>query len=224
MNTKGLLDLGVSEVVNRTTGKLIGYAFTEPNGKGFFERWLLFENPNNDFEVRSAPAHMASWSLGDWQEKVAQLWQPESYYVWAQADVYRYGETYDGVKWTEIPPATHLPSPSFPERPGVDFQLDYGDQCVQHCARGIIDVVQHDKCGHGFVIRGLSQETSVEFWTLSVGDASVCEPRNFISEGAIQAESLDAFVNLANSKWREESVFIITACVNYHGKLPPFGV
>ena len=214
MNTNGLLGLGVSEVVAPSTDKLIGYAFAEPNGKGILERWLLFTNPRNDFEVRRASQPVASWSLEDWQEKISQLWQPGAYYVWAQADVYRYGETYNGVTWTEIPPSKGLPPPSFPNRSGASFQLDW-NECSFPCVR------QGDLCGYGYVIDGLTKGSSVEYWLLPADYVPAAAPTSIAPSLTCLAGSLDEFVQLTNKSWQPGATFCITGCINYKGNAPP---
>src|SRR4051812_15583391 len=103
MTITGQLALGAAQIIQQTTGELIGYAYTVANGKGQLQRWLLYKNPHNSFDVRAPPAPMAAWTLSDWRANVVELWRPGSFYVWAQANVYRHGETVDGQTWTQIP-------------------------------------------------------------------------------------------------------------------------
>ncbi len=214
MNTNGLLALGVSEIVARDTGKLIGYAFVEANSKGFFERWLLYTNPRNEFDVRAAPAAMAGWSLADWQEKVPELWQPNSYYVWAQAKVYQHGQTYDGVTWSEIPAGANLPLPLYPGRGGAPFQLDW-DGCF------FPSLWQGQLCGYGFVLNGLNQSESAEYWLLPAGYAPTNASMSVAPNPQHQAASVDAFVQFANQQWGTGATFCITGCTNYKETEPP---
>jgi hypothetical protein len=217
MTTTGLLDLGVAEVADRRTGELLGYVFTEASGKGQLQRWLLFRHPQNEFEVRLPPAsaNMTNWSLAEWQARVPSLWQPNGYYVWAQADVYRHGETYDGVTWTEVPKAASLPSPTFPERPGSKYQLDYLEG-------KLIDVRQGDWLGRAYVVRGLTVESGIEYWSLPAQYQAAGSARTSVAVGAGEATSLDAFVDITNRTWAAGCTFLITGCLNYHGTAAPF--
>ncbi|MDC0746718.1 hypothetical protein [Polyangium mundeleinium] len=210
MTTTGLLDLGAAEVVDRTTGELLGYVFTLASGKGQLQRWLLFRDPRNELEIRPPPASMASFTLADWQAQVPSLWRPNGYYVWAQADVYPHGET-----WTQIPPASALPEPSFPERPGSNYQLDY-------TGGKVIDVLQEDWRGSAYVVRGLSQTSSIEYWSLPARYRPAGSTRAVVSVGTEEATSLDAFVRLANTSWGPGCKFVITGCLNHHGTAAPF--
>lgn len=214
MNTNGLLRLGISEIVSRSTGKPIGYAFAEPNGKGIFERWLLFTNPRNDFEVRPAPDSMASWTLDDWQDNVSSLWQPGSYYVWAQADVYEYGATYGAVTWNQIPSSAKLPAPTFPNRSSATYQLDWIDGRLPTVRQG-------DVCGYAFVMDGLDRGSSVEYWFLPAAYVSTGASTSIDPTAGQHAPSIDAFVELANHNWQPGARLSITGCINYHGAAPP---
>lgn len=214
MTTTGLLDLGVAEIVDRGTQELLGYVFTVANGAGQLQRWLLFRNPQNELAIRPPPASMAGYSLADWQANVPALWRPESYYVWAQADVYEHGKTYNGTTWTQIPPSTRLPEPSFPERPGSNFQLDF---------TGLVaDVLQDDSRGLAYVVRGLGSESSIEYWSLPARYQPAGRARAAaIAVGVREAISLDAFTTLCNETWSPGCTFVITGCLNYHGSAAP---
>jgi len=216
MTTTGQLDLGAAQVVDRSTGELIGYVFTVPNGNGQLQRWLLHRAPRNEFEVRPPPASMANWSLADWQANVPTMWKENGYYVWAQADVYRHGNAYDGTVWNRVPSASSLPAPSFPERPGSDYQLDYREG-------KIIDVLQGDWRGRVYVVRDLDQASSIEYWFVPAqykpaGKANAAA----LTVGAENAPTLDAFVDLVNQSWGAGGTFVITGCLNYHGSASPF--
>lgn len=215
MTTTGLLDLGVAEVVNRQTEELLGYVFTEANGTGQLQRWLLFRHPENNLAIRSAPASMANWSLSDWQANVPSLWRENGFYVWAQANVYQHGNTYDGVTWTQIPSSGNLPAASFPERPGSNFQLDWMDG-------KIIEVRQGDWLGRVYVARGLTAESSIEYWALPSQFQAAGSTRTSVSMGTAEVSSLDAFVDIANRTWSPGGTFLITGCLNYHGAAAPF--
>lgn len=216
MTTTSLLDLGAAEVVDRQTGDLLGYVFTEANGNGQLQRWILFRNPQNELEIRPPPTSMAHWSLADWKAGVPALWRPNGFYVWAQADMYVHGGTYNGATWSQIPPASRLPEPSFPERPGSNYQLDY-------TGGKVLDVLQNDWRGHAYVVRGLSQESSIEYWSLPASYQPAGNARAAsVSVGLGNASSLDAFIDLANASFGAGCTFVITGCLNYHGSAVPF--
>jgi len=214
MTTTGLLDLGAAEIVDRRTGELLGYVFTVPNGGGQLQRWLLFRNPGNELAIRPPPASMASLTLADWQANVPDLWRPNGFYVWAQADVYQHGGTYHGVTWTEIPAASQLPVPSFAERHASSFQLDWTGKAL--------NVVQGDGRGQAYVVRGLTAESSIEYWSLSARYQPAGKTQSVdVSVGIGEVSSLDAFVALCNTTWAPGSTFVITGCLNYHGSASP---
>ncbi|MDC3955179.1 hypothetical protein [Polyangium jinanense] len=215
MTTTGLLDLGASEIVDRNTGELLGYAFTVESGKGQLQRWLLFRHPQNELEIRPPAPAMATWSLADWQANVPSLWRPNGFYVWAQADVYRHGETYDGVTWAQIPSVSQLPKPTFPELPGSNYQLDYTGK--------VADVLQENWRGRAFVVRGLTQASSIEYWSLPARyQPAGSRGTTTVTVGTEEASSLDAFVEHSNRTWSTGSTFVITGCANYHGSATPF--
>lgn len=215
MTNSGLLNPGVVEVIDTETQQLIGYAFTMENGRGQIQRWLLFQHPKNHFSVRAAPASMSQWSLADWQKHVTDSWRPNGYYVWAQADVYEYGGTYAGVTWNELPSAENMPAPSFPDRPGAGFQLDYLDGKLIH-------VRQEDVRGLAYVVRGLDDESSIEYWLLSAQYQAAGVSRTEIASGEAAASSLEAFVTPAQSMWNSGARLVITGCLNHHGEAAPF--
>lgn len=211
----GLLMLGAAEVFDSKTQELLGYVFTVAHGQGQLQRWLLFRNPNNQFEIRPPSESMAQWSLEDWQKHVIATWRPNGFYVWAQADVYKYGGNYDGVTWTRLPSADDLPKPSFPDRPGSNFQLDFLDG-------KLIDVRQEDGRGHAYVVRGLENESSIEYWALSPRYKAAASTRTEIAVGNEAAASLEGFVKHCQGSWSPGSTFVITGCLNHHGAAVPF--
>ncbi len=215
MTITGLLALGAAEIVDHATQELLGYVFTQAHGQGQLQRWLLLRNPHNEFEIRSPSKEMAGWSLDDWQDHVAKSWRPNAFYVWAQADVYTHGDTYGETTWKQIPSADDLPKPSFPDRPGSNFQLDYLDGKV-------IRVVQDDWMGRAYVVRGLSQESSIEYWVLPARYVPAGEARTRVSTGSEQARSLSEFVEMNQSSWTPGATLIITGCLNYTGEAAPF--
>ncbi|WP_437667288.1 hypothetical protein [Sorangium sp. So ce1182] len=210
---KGQLALGAVQIVNAGSDEVIGYAYTVENGLGQLQRWLLHRDPQNEFVVRPPPASMLGWSLADWQAGVKSLWQPGSYYVWAQADLYRHGGTYNGVTWTRLPAASKLPPPTY--YPSAPRQLDPDGR--------IIELRQLQRAlGLAFAVRGLADASSIEYWLLP----EAYEPAGrsvsaAISVGARQAGSLDAFIDVANQSWAPGCTFAITGCVNHHLQTPP---
>lgn len=216
MNTTGQLDLGIAQVTRLNSTEVIGYVYTVPSGKGQLQRWLLFCNPDNSFSITAAPKDMSSWTLGDFQANIPKLWRPGSFYVWAQADVYRQGETYNGVTWTQIPEAASLPAPTYPDIPGVSFQLDPGG-CI-------IMAGQQGEAGAAmvFTTRGLADASSVEYWMLLAGyQPSGANATAGVSVGVQCVGSLDGFISTANRSFGDGASFVITGCVNYTGQRAP---
>lgn len=215
MTTTGHMDLGAAQIINPATGAVIGYAYTVESRGGQLQRWLLHQDPENRFDVRPPPPDMASWTLADWQANVPRLWKPGSHYVWAQADVYKHGGTYNGVTWTRIPGTSDLPPPRFFERPDLSFQLD-------PTGGKIIDILQELFRGMAYTLDGLRDATSIEYWMLPAsfkpaGKLSAATIRT----GSQDASTLDDFLDIANRSWGEGCAFVITACTNYHGDRAP---
>jgi hypothetical protein len=215
MKTTGLLALGATEIIDHNTQELLGHAYTIAHGQGQLQRWLLFRHPENELAVRSPSEEMAKWTLEDWQNHVENLWQPDGYYVWAQADVYEYEGTYDGVTWSQIPSADQLPAASFPERPGSDFQLDYLDG-------RIIELFQDDRRGQAYVVRGLSEASSIEYWHLPARFEPAGMARTRVTRGREIVGSLHGFVEKCQPYWSSGSKFVITGCLNHHARSAPY--
>ena len=213
--TTGLLALGAANVVDPNSGELIGHVYTIAHDQGQLQRWLLFRNPKNALEVKPPSEDMANWSLEDWQAHVENLWRPNGYYVWAQANVYQYGETNSETSWRELPPARNLPEPSFPERMGANFQLDYMDG-------RLLDIRQNDYVGKAYVVRGLGQESSIEYWLLPANYQAAGNTPMTVSPGRTSVAHLDGFLDACRSAWGPGSSFVITGCLNYSGQAPPF--
>lgn len=212
MITTGQLALGAAEVVS-TTCEPICYVYTVATPTGQLQRWLLHKDPQNAFKIRRPPSHMAGWSLSDWQANVPKEWRKGSIYVRAESVVYRHGETYDGVVWTKIP--ADLPPPIFPKGSGESHQLD-------PIGSRIIHVMQEDRRGLAFTVRGVHAESNAEYWLLP----GAYEPAGGSAEAGIvmgseEVSDLDQFVRLANQSFQPGSLFIITGCVNYAGDAPP---
>lgn len=214
MATTGPLQNGVAQIVRRGTRDVIGYSFAEASGGGQMQRWLLFEDPNNAFEIQPPPDAMKAWSLTDWKVNVPGLWKPGSRYVRAQSNAYQHGGTYAGVSWARIPNNSKLPAPTYPPA-GDDLQLDpEGGRAL--------DILQDGVRGHAFTIRGLTDASNAEYWLLTerfmpAGLGATAA----VTVGAKAARTLQDFVNLANQSWGPGCVFCITGCVNYSGTAAP---
>lgn len=215
MTTTGQLDLGLAQITRRNGTEVIGYVYTVPSGKGQLQRWLLFCNPDNSFDIKPPPKDMSSWTLGDFQANVPKLWRPNAYYVWAQADLYRQGQTYNGVTWTQIPPAANLPAPTYPDVSGASFQLD-----PTGCR--VIDISGNALTGMAYTVGGISDTSSVEYWMLPSGfQPAGASASAGVSVGAQSATSLQDFVTTANRSFSAGAAFAITGCVNYTGQRAP---
>lgn len=213
----GLLALGVAQVKSRRTQEVIGYVYTESNDVGQLQRWLLYRNPENDFELGPPPDHMVGWTLREWQANVPSLWRGRSYYVWAQNKLYLYGGTYDGITWTRIPPASRLPKPTYPEVGDGPLQLD-------PTGGKLLDVVDPARGAHGiaFCVGGLAQESSDEYWMLPAQfQPAGKSARVAISVGQQDAKDLEQFVQVANRSWGPGGAFVITGCINHEGTAAP---
>lgn len=213
MTMNGPLQSGAVEIVNPSTREVIGYAYTVETGRGQLQRWLLFLNPHGALEVRPPPEHMAGWSLSDWQAHVPSLWKPGSFYVWAQADVYRHGDTYDGVTWSQIPPVSQLPEPSYyPSPPDGHFQLD----------TRLVKFLLDSQVGYVFTMCSLLDSASQEYWSMPAGAQAAGGACTLaVAPAADDVGSLGAFIDMANQSFGPGSSFAITGCVNYHGDAPP---
>ncbi|WP_437303848.1 hypothetical protein [Sorangium sp. So ce388] len=241
MSFIGLLQSGAVQVVNPKNRQVIGYAFSVETERGQLQRWILFEHPHNTLDIEPPPEHMARWSLSDWRSNVAALWRPGSFYVWAQADVYRYGEAREQQKWAKIPPASRLPAPTYPDVGFSDFQLDPTGgrllEVLQLRAGGVVlapnepleaagarlnGAMPLEARGLAFAVNGLLDPASTEYWMLP----AAYEPAGksaavAIKTGTQKAGSLQEFIDVANQGWSPGSTFVITGCVNYRGDTVP---
>lgn len=210
MKITGQLDLGAAQVVSRSTGSLLGYAFTVANGDGQLQRWLLYQSPQNDFEVKAPPQSMMGWTLADWKSNVPSLWSQGATYVFAQANIYRH----DDAGWSQIPEVSRLPDPHFPLGPSP-FQLD-------PTGVRILDVLQGSIRGLAYSLRGLQDPTNIEYWMLPATylPAGKTAKAN-ITAGLLAARSLQDFIDTANLTWGPGSSFVVTGCNNYHGSSAP---
>jgi hypothetical protein len=214
MITTGQLDLGTAQIVSRATGEIIGYAFTEASTHGQLQRWLLYRDPQNAFDVQPPPATMAGWTLSDWQTNVPKLWQTGAFYVWAQADMYQYGGSYNGVTWKQIPKASALPTPTYPNVGAGSFQLDPGGK--------VLYLLQDQLRGLAYTLGGLRDPSSAEYWMLPAAyKPAGVGGKAGINIGAENAGSLQEFVDLANQSFGTDCRFVITGCINYRGERAP---
>jgi len=226
----GQLSTGLVQVVAPGTGEVLGYAYTVPNGGGQLQRWLLYRNPQNTFDVVAPPAEMARWTLADWKANVPSLWRPDAYYVWAQADTYEYGRTYrheyDGghyeTQWDQIP--ADLPAANYPSE-GSRYQLD-------PTGWNVINVLQwaSNLWGMAWAEDGLRDAAAAptgrarnrEYWFLPAGfQPAGGDRRTSVAVGTLEAGSLDRFVDLARQRWAPGAVLTITGCCNYFNAEPP---
>ncbi|WP_437663424.1 hypothetical protein [Sorangium sp. So ce1182] len=222
MTILGQLQTGVVRIVKPGTGTEIGFAFTVEDGKGGqLQRWMLYEDPRNELEIRPPSQSMASWSLSDWQTHVngalRTKWNEGSIYVWAQSNVYLPGNTYNGVKWGDkIPPAASLPKPVFPPEGAAHMQLDF---------RTLVTKIYQDTLrGLAFTVGRLSDLSSVEYWALSPSYQPAGKPNAVAAtstRAGTTATSLDDFIAVANKSWTANSRFVITGCVNYRNANGP---
>jgi hypothetical protein len=218
----GQLAAGLTSVVAPKTGEQLGYVFTEVNAQGQLQRWLLYRDPQNTFDLVAPSADMARWTLDDWKAGVGTLWKPGAYYVWAQTVVYAYGGTYGTVRWDRIP--TSLPDPVFPRGDG-NFQLDPTGWYVMQALQWSSGI-----WGMAFTVKGLadaSQSTtghakSAEYWLLPNGfQPAGGGQRTSVSIGTLGASDLTSFVALCNERWTSGAAFAITGCANYTNDVPP---
>jgi hypothetical protein len=220
--SNGQLSTGLVQVVAPGTGELLGYAYTVANEGGQLQRWLLYRNPENTFDLVAPPADKAAWTLEDWKANVRSLWRPSSYYVWAQTTVYAHGGTYGGVRWDQIP--TKLPAPVYPPE-GDSFQLD-------PTGAHPISVLQWgtDLWGMAWTEDGLRDASATstgrarnaEYWFLPAGfQPAGAGGKTSIAVGSLRAEGLDQFVALANQRWAPGAVLAITGCKNHFNQVPP---
>jgi hypothetical protein len=242
MTMTGQLELGVVQVNSSASGALIGYAFSEAVPHGQLQRWILYQDPANAFEIAPPPASMAGWTLADWQTNLASLWKPGSIYVWAQASVYEHGGVYDGVTWTKIPDVDSLPHARFPAVPGQDFQL------VPPTKQAVLELASvgaqptalaaasggaqptalapasaaAQPTGLAYTIDGVHDAHNREYWMLPAGSQQAGGSRRAaVRAGAAHAPTLQSFVDLANQRWAPGSIFVIVGCSNYKGDAAP---
>jgi hypothetical protein len=211
MTMTGPLQLGAVQVVS-PTGEVIGFAFTTASGKGQMQRWLLYKDPGNALEVRPPPADKAGWTLADWQANVPSLWKPNSYYVWAQADVYEYGVTYGNHRWTTIP--SNLPQATYPKVPGLEphAQLDPDPW-------KLIFVKQLMVQGLVFTDGGMRHPSNVEYWMLPSGYKGAGATAASVATSTEDVRSLEGFVGAANQSWGAGCSFVVIGCINYTGEI-----
>lgn len=168
----GPVGSGVIRVIAGTR-TVLGYAHTAPrsDGPGQLQRWLLYADPLNDFEVEEE-AEMGSLELGTWRERVSTteanggLWRSGSYYIKACVDLYRHGESRAGHDWTTIP-SPPPPSPPFPEPCDVSAggrQVDPGGGKILQRRPG-----QRVFEGHVFSTASVNASESTEHWYLPDG-------------------------------------------------------
>ncbi|WP_437570128.1 hypothetical protein [Sorangium sp. So ce542] len=239
MPTTGQLQLGLTEVYAPGTNTVIGYAFTEQSGAGQLQRWILFDDPENALEVRkpSAQSPITATTLGEWRDQVGRLvrqrWQPDWRYVWAQADVYSHGGTSGSDAatwtWTQIPPASRMPMPTYPDVDADCAQLDpdcKALEIVQNAIRGLV----YTSPALASARASASSASTVEYWLLldEYAPAGGLKPTTVGAAGGRHvtltddpALALQKFIDLANASWKPGCAFVITGCVNHTGQFAP---
>lgn len=219
----GQLATGLVQVVAPGTGELLGYVHTEAIEGGQIQRWLLYRNPQNTFDLVTPPEDKARWSLTDWQANVRLLWRPDTFYVWAQTTVYEYGHTYNGVAWDKIP--SKLPEPSYPKTIGDVFQLDPTGMhpiSVLQWATNVWGMAWAEDGLCDAAVTPSGRAKNREYWLLPAGfQPAGGAGRTSISVGSLRCESLNQFVALSNERWSPGSIFAITGCANYFNDVPP---
>ncbi|WP_437504205.1 hypothetical protein [Sorangium sp. So ce1099] len=218
-----LLPAGVVDIIDPSTAKVIGSAYTETTSTGQLQRWLLHRSPQNNFQVQLRPGGNALHTLACWRSYVAapNNWSQGSIYVWAKADVYEYGGTYNGQKWNKIPPAPALPLPTYFDQNAASAQLD--QIWSKYIDLRQVDVNKQILRGLGFVQGALTDATSVEYWFLPAGYQSTSGFRAIQGKKGPMSpiRSLDGFVAAANNLWCAGSQLLIVGCLNHHGSTPP---
>ncbi|XXX78721.1 hypothetical protein WMF30_08085 [Sorangium sp. So ce134] len=227
------LQPGIVRVVKSVNGqeKEIGYAFTVETGNGGqLQRWLLYEDPKNEFEIRPASNKMDGWTtLQHWQTFVNNTlrpkWSADSIYIWAQSNVYLPGGTYNGVVWGNgIPLASLLPPPTYHAVYGTNVQTDHTAPFAIEIRQ--VGIQKSVLCGLTFTAGSLANPSSVEYWVLSPSYQAAGAPDansvTSIKTGTGFADTLDDFIALANQSWTSNSRFVITGCINFrHPDGPP---
>jgi hypothetical protein len=221
----GQLSTGLVQVVAPGTGELLGYAYTVASEGGQLQRWLLYRNPENTFEIVAPPEDKVRWTLEDWQSNVRLLWRPNAYYVWARTDVYEHGGTYNGVRWDRIPDP--LPAPRYPKEGdlGDVFQLDPTGMhpiSVLQWSSDLWGMAWTEDGLRDAAVAGSGRGRNAEYWLLPAGfKPAGGGGRTSIAVGALRCESLRQFVALANERWVPGAVFAITGCKNYINEVAP---
>jgi hypothetical protein len=144
------------------------------------------------------------------------LWKPNSFYVWSQADVYRYGGTYNGVFWNKIPDPP--PGPTFSAALSlqpVPYQLDDGTGKI---AQGTV-------ASYVYSIGSVINSSNTEYWVLPYGyvpAGSLPGGMTSITPAQSLGVGLSGFIAAMNKNyWRKGSALSVTGNTNYRGLHPP---
>lgn len=209
--------------------EVVGHAFTEPSGGGQLQRWLLYRWLGNRFTI-GASARGAAWDLAEWQRLVGitgpeGLWRRDSYYIWAQTDVYDHGAEYPTqygpMRWDTLP--GNAPEPTYPRdaRFNPPKQLDGGGKITQGPAyEGFVYAVDG-----GRLKSGGPMTRSKEYWLLPEGyrpaGSASAPPTAIAPDGRYEHTAHFLEVMRGEGRWQAGGVFITTGCVNYTGHGPP---
>ena len=221
----GLLRMGVGEVWKGAGDqeKHIGYVLATPDARDTWEtgvgaqyqRWLLFELTDNDFEVRpTQDPTLAGLTLAGWGELVRTKWREGARQIWGRARIYVHGGTYGGVTWTSLP--AELPEALDPKVEGIGFQID-----VTGGKPSLVGLHQETARGLAFAVAGEGAASTHEYWLTApayrpVGQGSSVRVR----PDARSLGSLKDFSRLAAADWAPGASLTVVGCVAYTGKKP----
>ncbi len=221
----GPFDPGVLKLTT-STGADLGLARIEAVSDGQIERWMLFANPMDDFQIHSAGQRDA-WDTATWNAHVKAQWDQGkvAYYVRARSRMYTYEDWRRGIPF----PLPDAPNPLDARGKGISLsaptrQIDDGAQITQ--LRKLCGYVASVKLDGTTPSASLEEPISVELWMTSPdfvaageaqGPVTLLEPHPVFEQGQITPK---AFVELAQGHWAPGATFTITGCANFTPKGP----